>query len=207
MRVLKTLILIIITFSIFSTYPDFLVNASLQVVLVEPPVNVEGVPINPTIIAFFPTPLLEETVIVENIKINNGEIPINVQIHLSLTAIQIIPLTPLSPATKYTVSLKEEISDIMGNKLTGGYNWSFIIAGPTIDQILVSDTRCDIGASVNISVHFNWGNGTDITSGTVFIKDTEAQINQQGWANYTIKNIIFGKNNYNITGIDCNGIK
>ena len=204
MKAPRILLYCILLCSLSSVY---VVNASPQVVLVQPPANATGVPTDTPIIAFFSVPLLEATVIPENVLLNNGEIPIIVQLLPGPSAIQIIPLVPLTPATEYTVALSERISDMLGDELTGGFTWSFSTVGPTIDGFWVSDSRCDVGSNVAVAVHLSWGNGTYISAGTVFFEDETVPIDALGWANYTLKNIKLGQNALSIIGVDCGGVK
>ncbi len=62
-----------------------------------------------------------------------------------------------------------------------------------IDQIILSDNRCDVGAPQTISFHARWLNGSDVNGGIVYINSTEYVTNSTGWANLTVVYDTVGK--------------
>ncbi|MBN1683212.1 hypothetical protein JW865_06645, partial [Candidatus Bathyarchaeota archaeon] len=122
-------------------------------------------------------------------------------------AIQIFPLIPLEYATKYTLTLNENIIDVSGFTLTDEFEWSFVTIAPVIDQAWVLDSRCNIGKDVSVALHLSWNNGTNISYGKVFVDNETVTVDSFGWANCTIRDVKLGNNILNITGVDINGIK
>ena|GEM_PF-1566930 len=68
-----------------------------------------------------------------------------------------------------------------------------------IDQILLSDNRCDVGAPQTISFHARWLNGSDVSGGIVYVNGTEYVTNSTGWVSLNVVYDTVGERVWTIT--------
>lgn len=71
-----------------------------------------------------------------------------------------------------------------------------------VDQVILSDNRCDVGTPQTIFFHAKWLNGSDVSGGIVYVNDTEHTTNSTGWTNLTVVYDTIGKHAWTITESD-----
>ncbi len=89
-------------------------------------------------------------------------------------------------------------------------NFSFAITprdyAVNIDEITVSNPRCDVGSTQHIKLHATWDNGTDVSGGTIFLGDQGYLTNSDGWTDYDIKSNNVEEQVFSVTAVDCSGV-
>lgn len=75
-----------------------------------------------------------------------------------------------------------------------------------IDQVFVTDARCDVGSVETAGFHAKWANNSNIVEGSVYVNGTEYRTNATGWMNLTYGSLTVGKLTWVVTGVNCGGV-
>jgi len=76
-----------------------------------------------------------------------------------------------------------------------------------IDQVFVTDERCDVGSVENVGFHAEWAhNNSDIVGGRVYVNETEYITNATGWISLTHSALTVGKLTWVVTSVNCSGV-
>ena len=185
--------------------PDYI---SPTILGTSPSANEISVSLNSDIVVYFDEPLNIFSITDSNCLVNNGDIECMVLYDSEDHSIFISPTENLDFLTTYTVTIGSTIMDYTGNNLQESYSWNYTTVGPTIDKVHVTDDRCNVNTTQYVSVHLGWGNGTDISSASIFVNEEEYITNQTGWISLPfrketselIQNVITGVQNQGLSG-------
>ena len=76
-----------------------------------------------------------------------------------------------------------------------------------IDQVFVTDERCDVGSVETVGFHAKWDqNNSDVVGGSVYVNETEYITNATGWISLTHSSLTVGKLTWVVTGVNCSGV-
>jgi len=124
---------------------------------------------------------------------SNGEITLRVQkgvCHINVTRLD-----------GYTVQVNYPVS------ITATQTYIIPTTEVVIDQIFVSDDRCDAGSNETVCFHARWAhNNSDTAWGTIFVNGTEYITNGTGWVSLQETYQTIGKRIWMVSGISCYGI-
>jgi parallel beta-helix repeat protein len=76
-----------------------------------------------------------------------------------------------------------------------------------IDEVYVSDSRCDVGVSQTVGFHATWKNGSVIEDGIITVNGTDYVTDNLGWIRFSTTSLKVGKIKWVIEKVDCNGVK
>jgi len=183
-------------------YPD---STPPTILSVHPSPDDTGISLTQPIIVNFDEQLDITTINENAFSINGKQFKGTFHYDMENYTLEFNPLAPLEILKSYLIEVSPSITDYAGNNLTN-YNWEFYTLGPTIDKSIVSKERCDLNESSIIEFHVGWGNGTDISQGTVNVNGTGYAINSTGWVSLVVTSSTIGKRTWIITDVDCYGL-
>jgi streptogramin lyase len=111
-----------------------------------------------------------------------------------------IPLD-LKPGTDYSL----RISNTLYPTVT---DVSYINIAPTvvIDYADVSADRCNVGSTQHVWLHARWDNGSEVTSGSIQINETNLQFNSSGWVSLEEVSHLATRRIYSVNALYCSGV-
>jgi len=114
------------------------------------------------------------------------------------------------PNGEYTLHVN--YVDSSGNEVTPFYGEVSVrfdnqaVSTIDIDEVRVSDTRCDLGTKQTASLHASWSvDGSDVVDGVINIGQSY-KTNSTGWLTIEATRDMVGIITYNVSGVNCNGI-
>ncbi len=77
----------------------------------------------------------------------------------------------------------------------------------TIDKVLTTDDRADVGSVQRVMYHAVWKrNETDVENGVLYVNGTGYPLNSSGWAVFETTSEEVGRMTWRVTGFDANGL-